>query len=124
MILAFLVTIGLLPPSLARTSPPRVLVATNFDVPARDRWNPHGALACRPGHDLDRVTPVVAHRTLPCGTRVLLYAPRTGRSVIATVQDRGPYGKNRGGIDLSAATTRALRANGWESVVVVELVGR
>ena len=124
MILAFLVTLGILPPSLAAPLRVHQLVATNFDVPERDRWNPRGALACRPGQQLDRTTPVVAHRTLPCGSQVLLYAPRTGRAVVATVADRGPYGRNRTGIDLSAATTRALRANGWERVLVVELVGK
>ncbi len=121
VIVAFLVAIGILPPHLSLAAQLRVLVATNFDVPDRDPWNPRGELACAPGRQLDRVTPVVAHRTLPCGSRVLLYAPRTGRSVIATVADRGPYGRNRHGIDLSAATARALRANGEEAVLVVPL---
>lgn len=93
--------------------------ATNFDRPEVDRFN-RGPLACtlKPLTDDDVV---IASRTLPCGARVLLYAPRTGRSVLATVQERGPYGRNFRGIDLAPAVTRALRANGWESVVLVRL---
>lgn len=33
----------------------------------------------------------VAHRTLPCGTRVTFRNPANGRVVTATVVDRGPY---------------------------------
>lgn len=124
MILAFLAAIGLLPSHAVDMAPPRVMLATTFDVASIDPGNPRDELACAPGHHLDRVTPVVAHRTLPCGARLLLYAPRTGRTVIATVADRGPFGKNRDGIDLNHAAARALRSNGWESVVVVQLAGR
>lgn len=34
----------------------------------------------------------IAHRTLKCGTRVRITSLATGRQVIATVVDRGPYG--------------------------------
>jgi rare lipoprotein A (peptidoglycan hydrolase) len=33
----------------------------------------------------------VAHRTLPCGTRITFKNPANGRVVTATVVDRGPY---------------------------------
>jgi rare lipoprotein A (peptidoglycan hydrolase) len=33
----------------------------------------------------------VAHRTLPCGTRITFRNPANGRTVTATVVDRGPY---------------------------------
>jgi len=33
----------------------------------------------------------VAHRTLPCGTKVVFKDPSNGRSVTLTVVDRGPY---------------------------------
>lgn len=122
MILGFLIAVGLLPAhALEMAGTPRMLVATTFDVAALDPGNPRDELACAPGKRLDRVTPVVAHRTLPCGTRLFLYAPRTGRSVVAVVLDRGPYGRNSGGIDLSHATARALRSNGEEQVLVVPL---
>ncbi len=36
--------------------------------------------------------PLIAHRSLPCGTHVLLYNKKTGRSAAAIVGGRGPYG--------------------------------
>jgi rare lipoprotein A len=48
-----------------------------------------------------------AHRTLPFGTRVRVTDAKTGRSVIVTINDRGPFGKGRV-IDLSLAAARAL----------------
>ncbi len=41
----------------------------------------------------------VAHRTLPCGTRVGVCLARTGRCTVAYVVDRGPWGTlNRKGV--------------------------
>ncbi len=37
----------------------------------------------------------VAHRTLPCGTKVIFRNPVNGRSVTAIVVDRGPYTSGR-----------------------------
>jgi len=48
-----------------------------------------------------------AHRTLPFGTRVRVTDTRTHRSVVVTVNDRGPFGKGRM-IDLSLAAAKAL----------------
>ena len=53
----------------------------------------------------------VAHRTLPFGTRVTFTNPRNGRSVSATVNDRGPFGPAaRIGVkfDLSRGAARAI----------------
>jgi hypothetical protein len=48
-----------------------------------------------------------AHRTLPFGTRLRVTDPKTGRSVIVTINDRGPFGRHRV-LDLSIAAARAL----------------
>lgn len=48
-----------------------------------------------------------AHRTLPFGTRVRVTNIRNGKSVVVTINDRGPYGKGRV-IDLSRAAAQAL----------------
>jgi rare lipoprotein A (peptidoglycan hydrolase) len=37
----------------------------------------------------------VAHRTLPCGTRITFRNPANGRTVTAPVVDRGPYVRGR-----------------------------
>ena len=48
-----------------------------------------------------------AHRTLPFGTRIRVTDPKTGRSVIVTINDRGPFGGHRI-LDLSVGAARAL----------------
>ena len=63
-----------------------------------------GRTAC--GQTLDGSIRGVAHRSLPCGTKVRLYY--RGRSVTARVIDRGPYHGSRSW-DLTPATKQALR---------------
>ena len=63
-----------------------------------------GALAC--GGTLQPGTLGVAHKTLPCGTRVRLRY--RGRSVTVPVVDRGPYIGGRD-YDLTEATKAKLR---------------
>jgi rare lipoprotein A len=62
-------------------------------VAAGGRYNPKGLTA--------------AHRTLPFGTRVRLVDPKSGRSVVVTINDRGPFRRGRV-IDISPAAARAL----------------
>jgi rare lipoprotein A len=52
-----------------------------------------------------------AHRTLPFGTRVRVTDPRSSRSVVVVVNDRGPFNKGRV-IDLSLAAAKALHMTG------------
>jgi hypothetical protein len=80
---------------------------------------------------------VCAHRTLPCGSVVMLHNPRTGRLAMCEVLDRGPFGAVlpdgkwgvkirkaepgvwRGIIDLAPAVAEALGHNGLEPVRIV-----
>jgi rare lipoprotein A len=48
-----------------------------------------------------------AHRTLPLGSKVRVTNLMNGRSVLVTINDRGPY-KRRRAIDLSYGAARAL----------------
>lgn len=70
-----------------------------------------GPLAC--GGRLDATTLVVAHRTLPCGTRVELTFWRGHRSwtVVAVVRDRGPFVAGRV-FDLGPKVARDLHFSG------------
>jgi peptidoglycan lytic transglycosylase len=52
-----------------------------------------------------------AHRTLPFGTRVRVTDPRSRRSVVVVVNDRGPFDKGRV-IDLSLAAAKVLHMTG------------
>jgi rare lipoprotein A len=63
-----------------------------------------GMAAYYPGHGAGLTA---AHRTLPFGTRVRVTDLRTGRSVIVTINDRGPFNRGRV-IDLCTAAARAL----------------
>jgi rare lipoprotein A len=56
-----------------------------------------------------------AHRTLPFGTRLTVTNPKTGKSVIVVVNDRGPSTR-RIGIDLSIAAAKAIGLNGVAAV--------
>jgi len=47
------------------------------------------------GVALTRTLIGVAHRSLPCGTRITFRNPSNGRTVTATVVDRGPYVSGR-----------------------------
>jgi rare lipoprotein A (peptidoglycan hydrolase) len=70
-----------------------------------------GALAC--GGSLGYHSLVVAHKTLPCGTKVRVRY--RGRVVTATVRDRGPYVGGRE-YDLAGAVARQLGFNGVGSI--------
>ena len=48
-----------------------------------------------------------AHPTLPFGTRLCAHSPKTGKSVIVRINDRGPFVKHRI-IDFSKAAAQAL----------------
>jgi rare lipoprotein A len=72
-----------------------------------------GALAC--GGSLGYHSLVVAHKTLPCGTKVRIRY--RGRSVTATVRDRGPYVGGRE-YDLAGAVARLLGFDGVGTVWV------
>lgn len=67
--------------------------ATRYADTARDEG---GVPACKhhlPKPVFELLHPIrVAHRTLPCGT-LLLVQNRTGRRVLAAVLDRGPWGR-------------------------------
>ena len=57
------------------------------------------------GAVLRRSTEGIAHKRLPCGTRVTVYA--NGRATTVPVIDRGPYARGVA-LDLTAATARRL----------------
>jgi len=64
-----------------------------------------GKTACGARYDPKKFT--AAHRTLPFGTRLRVTDVQTHRSVVVTVNDRGPFIKGRV-LDLSLAAARAL----------------
>lgn len=73
-----------------------------------------GPLACSNG-TLGYNQLGVAHKTLPCGTKVTIRYH--GRTVVAPVIDRGPFVAGRE-FDLTGATARALGFNGVGTIQV------
>ena len=59
------------------------------------------------GQRFDPAGLTAAHRTLPFGSKVQVTNPRTGDSVVVTINDRGPFHANRI-IDLSEAAARQI----------------
>ena len=59
------------------------------------------------GETYNPATLICAHRTLPIGTKLRVSNPKTGRSVVVVVRDRGPFVHGRV-LDLSVAAARAL----------------
>ena len=88
---------------------------TRYVVKNQWRWDPEtsfygpgfygGKTAC--GHVYTKDIVGVAHRTLPCGTRVSFRNPANGRVVTTQVIDRGPYVSGRTW-DLSGALCQKL----------------
>jgi rare lipoprotein A len=62
-------------------------------VASGGKYNPNGLTA--------------AHRSLPFGTRLRVSDPKTQRSVVVTINDRGPFVRGRV-LDLSLGAARAL----------------
>jgi rare lipoprotein A len=81
----------------------------------------------RPTATGDRFDPYAmtcAHRTLPLGTRVMVTNLRNGRSVMLTINDRGPYRHGRE-LDVSLGAARALgfSKRGIERVLIEPMIG-
>ena len=49
----------------------------------------------------------VAHRTLPFGSRVTVFNPHNGQSIVAVINDRGPFA-NGVSLDLALGAARAI----------------
>jgi len=72
----------------------------------------------------DRYDPTkftAAHRSLPFGTRLRVTDPRSKRSVVVIVNDRGPFTKGRV-LDLSLAAAKALNMTGRGLLNVMAVV--
>lgn len=68
------------------------------------------------GEIFDQNEMTCAHRTLPFGTELEVTNPDNGKTVNVTVNDRGPFMKNRV-LDLSKAAARKLGITGLAKVV-------
>jgi rare lipoprotein A len=70
------------------------------------------------GQGLNREALTAAHRTLPFGTKVKVTNKSNGRSVVVTINDRGPFVRGRI-IDVSPAAAQVLGFSGVTHVTVM-----
>jgi rare lipoprotein A len=66
----------------------------------------HSGRRTSSGDRFDPMRLTCAHPTLPLGTKVLVTSDTTGRSVVVTVNDRGPFGGRI--VDLSRAAAQRI----------------
>jgi rare lipoprotein A len=69
------------------------------------------------GQPFDPEGMTAAHRTLPFGTKLTVTNPRTGKSVVVVVNDRGPFTRGLN-LDLSRGAARAIGLTGTGAVCV------
>ena len=69
------------------------------------------------GQKLNPGALTAAHRTLPFGTKVRVTNKKNGRSVVVTINDRGPFIKGRV-IDLTPAAAKVLGFSGLTQVTL------
>jgi peptidoglycan lytic transglycosylase len=69
------------------------------------------------GQKLNPNALTAAHRTLPFGTKVKVTNKHNGRSVVVTINDRGPFVRGRV-IDVTPAAARVLGFSGLAQVSV------
>jgi peptidoglycan lytic transglycosylase len=69
------------------------------------------------GQKLNHEALTAAHRTLPFGSKVKVTNKRNGRTVIVTINDRGPFVRGRV-IDVSPAAAQVLGFSGLTQVAV------
>lgn len=108
--------------SSARTASASPELAVTVYRPGRSTWYGPGFYGRRTacGQKMTRSLQGVAHKRLPCGTRVaILYR---GRRVTVPVVDRGPYRK-RTRWDLTAATARTLGFDGVARIGALRVPG-
>jgi len=69
------------------------------------------------GQKLEREALTAAHRTLPFGSKVKVTNKKNGRTVVVTINDRGPFRRGRV-IDITPAAARMLGFSGLAQVTL------
>lgn len=105
-------------PAPKATRPERVIysetgIASNY-------WQPQST-GCPPYRRFDPTAMTAAHKTLKCGSKVKITNLSNGKSVIVTINDRGPYVRGRI-IDMSRSSYQKISSNGGITKVKIEVL--
>jgi rare lipoprotein A len=102
-----------------------LMMATNAGLAAERRhesgvasiYSTESGSGTASGQKLNPNALTAAHKSLPFGTKVRVTNHRNGKTVVVTINDRGPFVRGRI-IDLTPAGARALGFSGLTNVTV------
>jgi len=87
-----------------------------------DKYNPNPHLACATNKVLKDTDLVIAHRELPCFTKVIVCNVRTEKCTSAIVKDRGTFGITgdhyTAVVDMSLEVAKRIESNGFEPIIL------
>ncbi len=98
-------------------------LASTHDAAAADRggvasvYSTESGSGTASGQKLNPQALTAAHRTLPFGSKVKVTNKHNGRSVVVTINDRGPFVRGRV-IDVTPAAARVLGFSGLAQVSI------
>jgi rare lipoprotein A len=98
-------------------SPTNVTPAAAHEAGVASVYSHESGRATANGGRLNREALTAAHRTLPFGSKVKISNKSNGRSVVVTINDRGPFVRGRI-IDVSPAAARTLGFSGLAQVTI------
>ena len=89
------------------------------DETVRAAWygNELGGHSTASGEKFNPAGKTAAHRSLPFGTCLIVGNPRTGRTVVVRVNNRGPFTKGIA-LDLSLGAARAIGMRSTQTVTM------
>jgi rare lipoprotein A len=103
--------------SACQFSPTHLTPSAADQVGVASVYSHESGSATATGKKLDSEALTAAHRTLPFGTKVKVTNKSNGRSVIVTIDDRGPFVRGRV-IDVTPAVARLLGFSGLAQVAI------
>ena len=103
--------------SACQFSPTHLTPCAADQVGVASVYSHESGSATASGQKLDREALTAAHRTLPFGTKIKVTNKSNGRSVIVTINDRGPFVRGRV-IDVTPAAARVLGFSGLTHVAI------
>jgi len=98
-------------------------MSSTHDATAADRggvasvYSTESGSGTASGQKLNPQALTAAHRTLPFGSKVKVTNKHNGRSVVVTINDRGPFVRGRV-IDVTPAAARVLGFSGLAQVSI------
>jgi rare lipoprotein A len=96
-------------------SPPNVTPSAAGETGIASVYSHESGSGTASGQKLNGGALTAAHRTLPFGSKVKVTNKRNGRTVVVTINDRGPFRRGRV-IDVTPAAARALGFSGLTQV--------